>query len=39
MVHRKYRKSSNRFRKNAVKKTLTKGVYMVKNTSKKYINP
>lgn len=37
MVHRKHRKSSNRFRKNAVKKTLTKGVYMVKNTSKKYM--
>ena len=37
MAYRKHRNSSRNFRRNAMKKTLTKGVYMVKNTSKKYI--
>ena len=37
MAYRKHRKTSKHFRRNAVKKTFSKGVYMVKNTSKKYM--
>ena len=37
MVHRKHRKTSKHSKRNAVKKTFSKGVYMVKNTSKKYM--
>ena len=37
MVHRKHRKSSSSKRRLAVRKTLSKGVSIVKNTSKKYM--
>jgi hypothetical protein len=43
MVHRKHKRSSSKRRiisskrRTAVKKTLTKGVSIVKNTSKKYM--
>lgn len=37
MVHRKHRKSSSSKRRLAVRKTLSKGVSMVKTTSKKYM--